>query len=109
MRPITIAAVTIAIALPALAREPSPPANRAGGSTAETLEAGHGHMVGKPVSPSTQGAAGQQHKATATHPGSVPADGSQKPDGATGAPPYGSSTPKPDSSSTGADDEPHGG
>ena len=108
MRLITIAAVAFAVAVPVLAQEASPPVYRPGGSTAEALEPGHGHLVGKPVSPSTQGAPGQQRKATATHPGSVPAEGSQKPDGATGAPPYGSSTPKPDPS-TGADDAPHGG
>jgi hypothetical protein len=108
MRVVTIAAVAIAVALPALAQEPSPPTNSVGSGTAKALEPGARHMVGKPVSPSTQGAGSQRHKATTMHPGSVPADGSQKPDGTTGAPPYGSSTPKPDSP-TGADDVPHGG
>jgi hypothetical protein len=40
-------------------------------------------------------------------PGSVPRNGTEKPAGTTGAPPYGGSTPNPNSS-PGAD-APHGG
>jgi hypothetical protein len=114
MRLIMIAGVAV-LALTATAafgQEPSPPANTVGNGTAKAVEPGPGHMVGKPVSPSTAGQSGvsQRRKATAMRPrpGSVPANGSEKPAGTTGAPPYGSSTPNPDSSS-GADETPHGG
>jgi len=103
MRLITIAAAALAIAAPAVAQEPSPPAKAIGSGTAKALEPGPGHMVGKPVSPSTQRstAASQRRKATAMRPwpGSVPENGTDRPEGATGAPPYGSSMPNPSSSS----------
>jgi len=110
MRLVMIAAVVVLAmaATAAFGQEQAPPANTVGNGTAKALEPGSHHMVGKPVSPSTQGAASQRHKATTMRPGSVPANGAERPDGTTGAPPYGSSTPKPDPS-TGADDEPHGG
>ena len=114
MRLVMIAGIAVLtlVATAAFAQEPSPsPSTTAVGSgTSKALEPGPGHMVGQPVSPSTAGQKGvsQRRKATAmpARPGSVPANGSDKPAGATGAPPYGSSTPN---SSTGADDEPHGG
>jgi len=114
MRLVMIAGVAILAlaATAAFAQEPSPPPNTVGSGTSKALETGPGHMVGKPVSPSTTGNDGvsQRRKAIQMRPrpGSVPAEGSEKPAGATGAPPYGSSTPDPNSSQ-GAEDEPHGG
>lgn len=114
MRLIMIAAVAVGVvaATAAFADPQSPPANSVGSGTAKAVEPGPGHMVGKPVSPSTEQENGisQRRKATTMRPrpGSVPAPGSEKPSGTTGAPPYGSSPPNPNSS-TGADDEPHGG
>jgi hypothetical protein len=107
----TVAVFAIA-ATAALAQEPSPPANTVGSGTSKALEPGPGHMVGKPVSPTTRQDNGvsQRRKATAMRPrpGSVPENGTEKPAGTTGAPPYGSSTPKPNSSSD-ANKPPYGG
>jgi hypothetical protein len=112
MRLVMIAAVAV-LALAgtaAFAQEQSPPTNAVGSGTAKALEPGAPHMVGKPVSPSTAGNSGlsQRRKATTMRPrpGSAPASGSEKPEGTTGAPPYGGSTPNPNSS---GDDTPHGG
>jgi hypothetical protein len=109
---IAAVAVLALAATAAFAQEQSTPPNTVGSGTAKALEPGPGHMDGQPVSPSMKQNSGvsQRRKATAMRPrpGSVPANGSDKPTGTTGAPPYGSSTPKP-SSSPGADDEPHGG
>ena len=112
MRLVMIAAVAVlaVAATAAFAQEQSPPST-VGSGTAKALEPTPGY-VGKPVSPSTADKSGvsQRRKATAMRPrpGSVPAKGTEKPEGTTGAPPYGSSTPNPNSSSS-ADDEPHGG
>ena len=113
MRLVMIAAVAVLAlaATAALAQEQSMPSNTVGSGTAKALEPGPGHMDGQPVAPSLkQNGVSQRRKATAMRPrpGSVPANGTDKPAGTTGAPPYGSSTPK-SNSSTGADDEPHGG
>jgi hypothetical protein len=104
-----VSAAALAMALPALGQQPSPPAESVGSGTATAVRPGH--MVGKPVAPTArQDGSSQRRKATAMlpRPGSVPANGTDKPTGTTGAPPYGSSTP-PTNSSTGASDEPHGG
>ena len=113
MRFVMIGAAVFALAATvAFAQEPSPPANAVGSGTAKAVEPGRHRMVGKPVSPSMAGNRGvsQRRRATAMRPppGSTPANGADKPAGTTGAPPYGSSTPEPNSS-TGADDNPHGG
>ena len=82
-----------------------------GGGTAPAVEPGHQHVVGKPVSPSAAQDTGvsQRRRAIAMpQPGSVPRKGTEKPAGTTGAPPYGSSTPKPNSSSE-ANKPPYGG
>ena len=113
MRLVMIAGVAI-LALAATAafgQEPSPPPNTVGSGTAKALEPGPGHMVGKPVSPSTTRKDGVSQRRKAVEmpqPGSVPQNGAEKPAGTTGAPPYGSSTPKPNSSSD-ANKPPYGG
>jgi hypothetical protein len=109
MRLIVIAgAAVFALAIPALAQEQSAPANAVGNGAAKALEPGPGHMDGTPVSPSKEGAS-QRRKATTMRPaGTAPENGMDKPAGTTGAPPYGSSTPRPPSSG-GADDTPRGG
>jgi hypothetical protein len=112
MRLVMIAAAAVlAMAASALADEQSPPANSVGNETAKAVEPGDQHMVGKPVSPSTARNAGvsQRRKAIAMpQPGATPQNGVETPAGATGAPPYGASTPKPNSSSE-ANKPPYGG
>jgi hypothetical protein len=110
---IAAVAVLALAATAAFGQDQSPSANTAGSGTAKALEQpGAHHMVGKPVSPSTAGNSGvsQRRKATPMpqRPGSVPANGSEKPAGTTGAPPYGSSPPQPNPPAS-ADEEPHGG
>jgi len=108
---IAAAAVLALAATAALAQEPSPPTNTVGSGTSKALEPGPGHMVGKPVSPSAtrnDGASQRRKAVEMPQPGSVPQKGTEKPAGTTGAPPYGSSTPKPNSSSD-ANKPPYGG
>jgi hypothetical protein len=106
MRLVMIAAVAVLAlaATAAFAQEQSLPPNAVGSGTAKALEPGPGHMDGKPVSPSTTPNAGVSQRRRAItmpqrgpQPGSVPRNGTEKPTGTTGAPPYGGS------------DEPHGG
>ena len=111
MRLVMIAAVAVlaVAATAAFAQEQSTPPNTVGSGT-RALEPGPGRMDGQPVSPSMKQNNGvsQRRKSTAMRPlpGSVPAQGSEKPAGTTGAPPYGGSTPNPNSSS-GANETPH--
>jgi hypothetical protein len=98
---IAAVAVLALAATAAFAQEPSPPANTVGSGTSKALEPGAGHMVGKPVSPSTtrdDGVSQRRKAVEMPQPGSVPQNGAEKPAGTTGAPPYGSSTPKANSS-----------
>lgn len=102
MRLVMIAAVAVLAlaATAALAQEQSATPDTVGSGTAKVLEPGPGHMVGKPVAPSTtdNGGVSQRRRAVQMpQPGSVPRNGTEKPAGTTGAPPYGGS------------DEPHGG
>jgi len=95
----------------AFAQEQSPPTNAVGSGTSKALEPGPGHRVGTPVSPSTtsnQGISQRRRAVEMPQPGSVPQNGAGNPAGTTGAPPYGSSTPKPNSSSD-AKKPPYGG
>jgi hypothetical protein len=95
------AAVLALAATAAFGQESSPPPNTVGSGTSKALEPGPGHMVGKPVSPSTtrnEGVSQRRKAIEMPQPGSVPQNGAEKPAGTTGAPPYGSSTPKPNSS-----------
>jgi hypothetical protein len=94
------AAATIAMALPALAQTQSEPANTVGSGTAKAVDPGDAQRVGKPVTPSSM----RRH--AINQPGAAPSNGTEKPAGTTGAPPYGSTAPKPNTS-TGA--EPDGG
>ena len=95
-------AVVAALALPAtaaFAQDESPPTT-AGSGTAKAPQPGPDRW-GKPVSPSTARSDGVSQRRKAVEmprPGSVPQQGQEKPAGTTGAPPYGSSTPNPNSS-----------
>ena len=98
---IAAAAVLALAATAALAQEDSPPTNTVGSGTAKAPEPGPNHW-GKPVSPSTARSDGVSQRRKAIQmpqPGSVPQQAREKPAGTTGAPPYGSSTPDPNSSS----------
>jgi len=112
MKLVMIAGVAVlALAATAAFGQESSPPNTVGNGTSKALDAGPGHMVGKPVSPNTAGNEGisQRRKAIQMpQPGSVPQNGTGKPAGATGAPPYGSSTPAPNSSRD-ANKPPYGG
>ena len=103
MRLVMIAAVAVLAlaATAAFAQDESPPPTTAGSGTAKAPQPGPDRW-GKPVSPSTARSDGVSQRRKAVEmprPGSVPQQGQEKPAGTTGAPPYGSSTPNPNSSS----------
>jgi hypothetical protein len=108
MRLIMIAAAaTIALAVPVLAQTQSDPSNTVGSGTAKSLDDGSAQRVGKPVTPSSQGANHKHKEGTAMNrPGAAPKNGVDKPEGTTGAPPYGSQAPNTPSTAGG---EPDGG
>jgi hypothetical protein len=96
MRLIMIAvAATIALGTPVLAQTQSEPSNTVGSGTAKALGTGAPQKVGKPVAPSGMKSANHRHKAATAmnQPGAAPKNGTEKPEGTTGAPPYGSAAP----------------
>jgi hypothetical protein len=107
---IAAVAVLALAATAAFAQQESPPPNTVGSGTAKALEPGPDRW-GKPVSPSTtrnDGVSQRRKAIEMPQPGSTPQNGAEKPAGTTGAPPYGGSTPRPNSSSD-ANKPPYGG
>jgi hypothetical protein len=91
-----VAAATIALSTSVLAQTQSEITNTVGSGTAKALDNSAAQNVGKPAAPSSMKRTNCARKAATAinQPGAAPKNGTEKPDGTTGAPPYGSSAPK---------------